>query len=197
MSSYKDHIMELPKRIKVLIEKYFDVECISKDPKEATLLISFAMPLFCITGERLTESKNKEQIKEKYFNGFIKDKQWFCKNLSANILVGKTKNIDLITNGKPLLTSEREVLKTLKVFRNALAHGNIQFEESSTSNKIENIIFCSLISLDNRNKGYDYCKISVLDFKNLILNICTYLIVNGINIIQLDTLIDQYYEEAA
>lgn len=197
MSIYKDHIIELPKRIKVLIEKYFDVECMSKDPKEATLLISFAMPLFCITGERLTKCKNSKQIKEKYFNGFIKDKHWFCTNLSSNTLVGKTKNIDLILNGKPLLTSEREVLKTLSVFRNALAHGNIQFEESSTSDKIENIIFCSLISLKHPEEGYDYCKISVLDFKNLILNICNYLIANSINLIQLDTLIDQELKNAA
>ncbi len=197
MSIYKEHIKELPKRIKALIEKYYDIESMSNNPKEATLLISFAMPLFCITGEKLTKCKNADQIKAKYFNGVIKDKHWFCKNISSNTIVGKTKNVDQIINGKPLLTSEREVLKTLSIFRNALAHGNIQFEESNASNNIENIIFCSLISLTYPEQGFDYCKISVLDFKNLILNICNYLIEHGINLIQLDTLIDQEFKNAA
>ncbi len=185
MSAYKDLIKELPKRILSLIENYYSFELKQNDSKETTLLISFAMPIFCISGEQLKKNNKYSNLKESIKNK-VRDSKWFSHNLSNNILVGKTKMPEMCYGGDCLVNHNHKTINNiLSIFRNALAHGNIQFEPHENSDQIKNIIFCSYISERNHEEGYLFCKISTCDFKQLLINVCNFMINSKIDSVDL------------
>jgi hypothetical protein len=184
MSSYTNYLIELPRRCKILINKYFDLEKGNENSYEVTLLLSLAMPIFCFTNEiikkEFTDSKIlqiKKQIEEEKFS-----ESELAKNITDKTKIGITKFLDNFNNSSPIIYSERKVLATISKFRNALSHGNIQFIKSSDNSCITDIIFSSIVSPNDPVKEYNFILIPVEEFKSLLLNWCEFLIKHDKNL---------------
>jgi hypothetical protein len=202
MSAYQDFVNELPRRIKYLVETYYEIEANKNDSKEVTLLISFAMPLFCISGESLKKPKKGdpvdskiEKIKGKMLIPKIKNSTWLISGISSESKIGESKILRDCQGGKDLISSEKEAYTILKILRNALAHGNIQFETYRGTGSISRINFWSKKYADNKDAGYDFCTFSTPEFKRFIINMCNELITNKWSTDELNQSIDS--QEAA
>jgi hypothetical protein len=185
MSSYQDFVNELPRRIKYLVETYYEIEVNKNDSKEVTLLISFAMPLFCISGESLKRPKEGdpvdskiEKIKGNILSPEIKESTWLISGISTESKLGESKILRDCQGGEDLISSKKQAYTILKILRNALAHGNIQFETYRGTNSISRINFWSRKNAKNENDGYQFCTFSTAEFKRIIVNVCDELITN-------------------
>jgi hypothetical protein len=143
------------------------------------------MPLFCISGEPLKKRKEGdpvdskiEKIKGKILKPQIKKSTWLISGISSESKIGESKILRDCQGGKDLISSEKEAYTILKILRNALAHGNIQFETYRETGSISRINFWSKKYADNKDAGYDFCTFSTAEFKRFIVNICNELITN-------------------
>lgn len=193
MSSYKNYLIELPKRCKILVNKYFEIEKNNQDSFEVTLLISLAMPVFCFTNEII----KKEEINYKIvkFKTQIENTEFresdLAKNITDETKAGTTKYLDCFNDCSPIINSNKKVLATISKIRNALSHGNIHFTTSIDNSEIINIIFCSSkSSSDKPQKEYDFIITPVKEFKILLLNWCDFLIKNDKNLDFIHTLLN-------
>ena len=200
MSAYQDFVSELPRRIKYLIETYYETESKKEDSKEVTLLISFAMPIFCISGELLkknniTVDPKIIKIRDQILLPEIKNSGWLISGISSESKIGESRVPRDCQGGKDIISSDCQVFTILKILRNALAHGNIQFETYRSLDSISRINFWSKKHVGNENDGYQFCTFSTSEFKRIIINICDELITNKWSINELNRSIDS--QEAA
>jgi hypothetical protein len=200
MSAYQNFVNELPRRIKYLVETYYEIEAKKNDSKEVTLLISFAMPLFCISGESLNLNNPKvdpkiEKIRKLMLTPEIKTSSWLISGISTESKIGDSKILRDCQGGEDLISSKKQAYTILKILRNALAHGNIQFETYRGTGSISRINFWSKKNAGNENDGYQFCTFSTTQFKRIIVNVCNELITNKWSTDELKQSIDS--QEAA
>ena len=214
MSNYNDFLNGLPERTLELL-KYYDEEKDELKSYEVTLLISLAMPAFVITSEEIRHVAENDKIKVELdemlvSNSFLLEGVNHIKYGKSNGKLSFNKiNHSTITNS--LIESERKVMSTLKIIRNALSHGSIKLVPNE-AHKIDAIMFGSkntnskieITGYENNNlqakvineiNDWSLLFINVGEFKQLLENWCSYLL-NKKNPMGIIRHINEYIDES-
>jgi hypothetical protein len=184
MSYYKNLLQELPKRNKILLDKFYQLEKGSIESYEVTLLISLAMPVFVITTEimvkppenyveiknKLTQKLNKQELNQGIFKGISEGWLYELDESERNLY-----EIDSLRNSIPIIYSDQEKISILRQIRNSLSHGEIKFTQYKNG-QIDNILLKSENRKNGKVEGSHLNLIPVDDFKKLLSNWCDFLV---------------------